>query len=68
MAIHDCLEPAVRLGNVRLCWWVLPNDMHMVIEQMLIDLWKPKWNGVKKRDWEKNIAEEPLRRIWDTSK
>jgi hypothetical protein len=42
---HDCLEPAICLENVKLTWWVIPAHMITIVEDMLIRLWNPKWNG-----------------------
>ena len=42
---HDCLEIALQTENVRLSWWEMPSDLHGLIEESLIRLWQPKWNG-----------------------
>lgn len=61
MGIHDCLEGAVRLGNVRLSWLPLPDGLNLLVEQKLIRLWKPKWNGHAEKGVERRRrAEEPI--------
>lgn len=42
---HSCLDPAIRLGCVKLSWWELDVDSLSIVEDLLIKLWSPPWNG-----------------------
>jgi hypothetical protein len=42
---HACLGPAIQLGHVKLSWWKLDIDSLSIVEDLLIKLWSPLWNG-----------------------
>lgn len=42
---HEYLQPAIRLGQVTLAWWVLDADISSIVEEILIGTWGPSWNG-----------------------
>lgn len=60
---HDCLEASLQLENVVLCWWMLPEELLAVIEPILIDLWKPKWNG--HGSGKTRMKEEARQKAWE---
>jgi len=59
---HDCLEMAIRLRDVRLSWWALPESLLGVVEESLIRMRKPKWNG---HNGKGHIRNEAIDRAWE---